>query len=789
MTVRRRLLLCLLLGLAPLTMAARQPHKARPRARAHVKAPKTPSVDPAGLVHWDRQPFSDLNSHGVLVRQPQGLLSWRLRSATAFGSLAAQPNPAKALLDLRLDFMVEGETQPRFAAQAVSLSSYPTWSEESGDDGPLHGDAVTVFAGEDLVVAAVNVKNTGPKALRVRPRLRVFRRGEGLSAQVQQRNSEPQWLFTLDRSAAVGRRLVDNVLLRLGGQGGRAAWLLPGQVKPLAVGPAETLTAGQPLELELTWPVSQWMAPGQTLRVPVLLAWGEDAEGLQAQAAKQWRDSALPVGKAWAAAKARWAHTLSHLPKTDAAHQRLLVRACLDLLLSDYAPRKSLNSDAFSAQKGVRDAFYSIDSPLAALGWSDLDMGRAQASLLDLVSFSAAAPAPVPPYTGEEKLNWEAAGLPLHALAAWELYHRDPNVTRAGEFLSHFGERLRNECAWWPGARDGDKNGLYAFARDEEMPPYLRRLQPGSPVLLNQPEGAPSPLSPVPSLQTWSLALSSLVAWQMQAASALASAAGAQEEAQRWLDQSLLSRHALQAAAWDPATQDYRQGLDAMWMLLLGLEDDAQRRQTWFDKDLLPALSTGEKPWVEQGVNTPWRYYFLARTLAAYGYFDLERELTGRFLDEMDKKPAFDYAYTDDPSKIVGGSVATASVISQLILDRQEQDVYLTENTGEFKAPMVQFRTIDGNFYMKRNRLPDDHEKYADISVETPKHGKILAENSFIFSAPETLALQIQSEWPMDIVDLNRKGALIFKQSRKVELLVRPKTRIQVKFYPPTEAK
>lgn len=750
-------------------------------AKGAKRAPKAavPAFDDLNLADWRRQPFSDHASHGVLIRREAGFLGWSLRSAFAFGSQAAAPHPAKGLLDLALELQVEGEAQPRFAAQGVTLNSYPRWAEESAQDGPLRAEAVTVFSGEDVVVAAANIKNTSKQALRLRPRLRIQRRREGLQAKVLQRNAEPALLFSLDRAAAVGRPLLEHVALRLGGQSGRTSWVQASSLKPLSPGQAQALEDGQALDLELTWPAPQLLAPGQTLRVPLLLAWGLDADAVQKQAALHWRDHALPVGKAWGQAKARWAATKRRLPLVAPERQRLMGRAALDLLMADYAPRQGLNADQFSAQKGYRDAFFSVDAPLAALGWAELDLDRAQGSLLELSAFSAAAPAPLPPYSGEEKLAWEAAGLPLHALVAWELYHRDPQAPRAGAFLGRFGERLRNECAWWPGARDGDGNGLYAFARDEEMPPYLLR----KPILPIFDASASSPTAALPSLQTWSLALSSLVAWQMQAASALAGAAGNQPEAERWLDQSQKIRRALQAEAWDPQAQTYRQGIEALWLLMLGLEDSPERWQSWFEKTLNPTLSVGEKPWIEQGFETPWRFYFLARTLASYGYFELERELTDRFLNEIDKKPCLDYEYSSDLDKSVGGSAATAAIITQLLLGRQEQDVYLTEKTAEFSAPMVQFRTIDGNFYLKRNRLPEKKAKYADIKVETPSHGPILAEKTFIFSSDEPLAIQIQSEWPMDISDLNRKGALIFKQSRRVELLVQPRTRIQVRFF------
>src|SRR6185503_12928365 len=128
-----------------------------------------------------------------------------------------------------------------------------------------------------------------------------------------------------------------------------------------------------------------------------------------------------------------------------------------------YGRRSELKNDMISQAKGWKDGFFSDGLPLAALGMSELDHGAAEAALLELSSFSAAVPAPVPPQTGEELLRWEAAGLPMHGVAALELYQRDPELGRAGDFLKGMGLHLRNECAWWPKNRDGDGNGLYAF--------------------------------------------------------------------------------------------------------------------------------------------------------------------------------------------------------------------------------------------------------------------------------------------------------------------------------------
>lgn len=766
--------------IAPSGLEARRSQR---RAAVPPK-PAASTFDDRNLADWRLQPFSDYASHGVLLRESSGLWGWTLRSAKAFGSQAAQPHPAKDLLRLRVELRVEGESVPRFAAAAaLSFTSFPRWSEESGVDGPLKVEAVTAFAATDVVVAALNVRNAGPKALRLRPCLRLQREGRMARLRLEPDAREPWLGLVLDRSAAVGRPLVESVHVRLGGQAGQFNLAEGAQLKALSPGAAVEWAGNRDLDLELTWPAPQLLAPGQSLRVPLLLAWGDtaDAAKLRAAAAKAWHQDALPVGKAWRTAKLRWAATKSRLPVPPVpARARLLGRAALDLLLSEYAPRANLNARQFSAAKGWRDAFFSVDSPLACLAWAELEPAWAEEALLGLSSFSAAAPAPLPPHTGEEKLAWDAAGLPLHALAAWELYHRDPQPLRAAKFLATFGERLRNECAWWPEARDGDGNGLYAFAQDEEKPPYLRRRSAVLPPLFDTPQD-PSRTAQ-PSLQSWSVALTSLVAWQMQAASALAQAAGAQDEAERYLLLSQKSVHALLEQGWDEAAGEYKEGLDGMWPFLLGLDTNSTHAARWIEQKILPRLSVGERPWMEEGVETPWRYYFLAKTLASYGYWEQERETTKRFLDEMEKKQFFSYEYGPNAKLNQGGAVATAAVVLELILDRQEQDVFLTPATRGFEAPFIQFRTLDGKFYMKRIRLPEKAARYADILVETQKNNRILDENSFIFSSKSNLAIQIQSEWPLDISDLTRNGAPIFRDAHRVEFLVPAGHRMKVAF-------
>ena len=777
-------LLTLTLACASIVPAAPRP-KPKPRALARpaALAGPAPSPEDQALRDWSRQPFSDLGSHGVLWREGNGLLAWRLDTATAFGSLATTPNPAKTLVALSLGVAVEGEPTVRFSAIPSTLASWPLWAQEQSQDQGLQADVVTLYSAPDVIVAAVNLRNTGATPLRLRPVLGLRRPGQGLKATAELSAKFPALWLSLDRGAALGRPLKEAVGAWLGAQ----AWRASSHGQDLS--PRISSPVNGDLDLALTWTTPQLLRPGASLRIPVLLAWGSDMDGVQRAAQAQWTAAALPQGLAWGRAKQRWAALKAALPAVDPQRLPLLRRAALALLSDRYGARSALNADALSSAKGDNDSFDCVDTPWAALGLAELDLPAAEGALLDQASFSAAAPAAVPPFTGEEKLQWEAAGLPLNAWAAWELYHRDPDSARAAAFLGHLGERLRNECAWWPPNRDGDGNGLYAFARDEEKPPYLRRGTP----LLDAPLGlspaavsgvlaAPAGLTqPALSLEVWSLALTSLVAWQYQAASALADAAGDGPGAQRWLGLSQHSQDALRQAGWDADRGAYRQDLDGLWPLVLGLETDPLRVQSELQQ-LLPRLGQDPAPWVVAGQWEPWRVYLVARALAAYGYFNEAHAVLHAFLDTMNAQANFPAEMGPQSHPSQAPSAASAAVVLESILDRQEQEVFLTPQTGEFTAGWLQFRSLDGTFYMKRTKIPAKNSVYAKIKVETPSHGPILTENAFIFSAPESMAIQIQCERGMDISNLAHPKRLIFKAAHKVELLVPAKARMLVQF-------
>jgi hypothetical protein len=746
-----RLLLCALLCFAPSLDAAKKV-KARPRPAARHAAPKPAPVADVELLSWAEAPFTDWASHGVLLRrQPAGLLAWRLRSAFAFGSQAAQPHPAKDLFDVRLQWKVEGEAAPR-AFDAVTLKSGSRWAQESAEEGGLKAESVLLYSATDAVVAATSVTNIGRKPLRVRPWLRISHEEQaGFKALLEASPRYPALWMGLDRGALAGRPLKEWAGVWMGAQSLTLQADGPG-TEPRALTKGASLAQDGRLGVTFSWATPQVLSPGQTLRLPVMLVWGTDKGAVQTLGQKEWARSALPKGKAWAEAQKRWAATRSRLPQAaEARWQPLALRAAQALLMSEYAPRGGLNAALFSADKGRRDAFYGVDSALAALAWSDLDHQKAEDSLLELSSFAAAAAFPVPPYTGEEKLAWEAGGLPLHGLAAWELYHRDPDANRAGRFLAAFGPRLRNECAWWPGARDGDGNGLYAFARDDEKPA----------IFLAGP-AAPAPSTGTPTLQNYSVALTSLVAWQMQAASAMAQAAGQAKEADEWLALSDKSRAALAAQAWQG--QNYGPGMEAAWPFILGLDQDEGRAQ------LALSSSTLSGSWA------PWQAYYWIRGLAAQGFLTESRQIRQKVLEEIDKRRIFDDIFA------AGGNlnVSTAAVALELALERQEQEIFLQSKTAEFEARWLQFRTLDGSFYMKRLRLPEKKASYAKIKIETPKHGPILSENAFIFSCEQAGAFQIQSEKSLTVTNLARPGSPIFKGSHRIELLVPAKARYLV---------
>jgi hypothetical protein len=268
----------------------------------------------------------------------------------------------------------------------------------------------------------------------------------------------------------------------------------------------------------------------------------------------------------------------------------------------------------------------------------------------------------------------------------------------------------------------------------------------------------------------------------MQVGAALAQAAGNQDESKHLLAIAQHSQQAIHDQAWDLTQSAYVQGLDGFWPLTLGLESDENRAHSEIEGWFLTQTAQNQVPWLQNGSWEPWRVYFAARTLAAFGYLKESKAISDDFINKMEKMDSFPSKIAADGSYQGGGSAATATAILEFLLEREQEEIFLNHSTGEFSARFLQFRSLDGSFYMKRTKLPLKNDKYALIKIETPLHGKILTEKAFIFSCPESLLIQIQSAIGMDISSAASPKHLIFKDAHQVELLVPASRRILVRF-------
>ena len=137
---------------------------------------------------------------------------------------------------------------------------------------------------------------------------------------------------------------------------------------------------------------------------------------------------------------------------------------------TDYGARRRLERGRAQPAKGVSDAFYCVDTPWAALGLARAGPARGRRRLAGPGQLQRRGAGAGAAFTGEEKLAWEAAGLPLNAWAAWELYHRDPTRPRAARFPWPPGrapaQRVRLVAAQ-PGRR---RQRPLRLCRDEEKP-------------------------------------------------------------------------------------------------------------------------------------------------------------------------------------------------------------------------------------------------------------------------------------------------------------------------------
>jgi hypothetical protein len=763
----RHLILALSLALA---LTAQAKPKKRARARAHVPA-QTEEAD-KNLVDFSVQPFSDLGSHMVALRKSSaGFASWDLSSAMAFGSLAASPHPAKRLFNLRVEAEISGQADSLFPkSSSCTAEDFPRWSSAKAADGQVTAEAVLLYPETDALVLAVNFINHGRSTLKLKPRLVLAGGGDDVDSTATLDAKTGVLTLVLDRSKLVQRQLVESICVQAGS--GKAAGIFSATSMKNADNLSEAPLVGLGGFTVALGPAAfSTLRPGQALRFPVAFSIGPDEKEAALPMSRIWTRWALPKGEALSKAQARWGLTAARLPKAvDPKFERLSRAAALTLLMSQYAKRGELRSDMFSQAKGYRDAFFSEGLPMAALGWSELDHGAAEAALLELSSFSAAAPAPVPPHTGEELLLWEASGLPLHGLAAWELYQRDPELARAGDFLKGMGQHLRNECAWWPSHRDGDGNGLYAFADQEERPWYQRASEPS-------PQ-APQGLSGSAELQTYNIALSALVGWQMQAASAMAEAAGEKDESQK-----LMAESAHIAASLKRNTRSaqgiYEQGLDGLLPYMLGLDQDLPMARQALGQ-LTRSAEADALPFLEDGLFHPWRAYLMLKTLSLFGEQDSARLAASKILAFMDGK-AFYSAYTPSGDGVgAPGDAPTAAAVLECSLERYQQEAFLLADTKAISGRLLQLRSPDGAFYLKRTGLSEAKAPYDTLSLSSTGSGAILSDGAFVLSAEKELRLSLISQWGLDISE-GKGQRQLFQGTKRADFIAHANTPYLVK--------
>lgn len=733
------------------------------RAKAHAAPAKSFDAD-KNLADFSAQPFSDQGSHiTVLRKNGEGFASYDLISAMAFGSLAARPNPAKKLFNLRLELEVAGQSEGYFAHDcSPTAEDFPRWSMQKAIDRGVTGEATLLYPEEDALILAANFTNRSKAAIRIRPHLVFSGGGEDVDSQAKLDSKAGVLTLSLDRSRLVQRKYKESICVLAGGPKSS------GIFSAASMKGAENLSDSPLVGLggftvSLAPAAYTTLKPGQALRFPVAISVALDEKSARLPMARLWSRWAVTKGEALGKAKARWSLSSARLPHAvDPKFERLGRKAALTLLMSEYARRSELKSDMFSQAKGFRDAFFSDGLPMIALGYSELDLGLAEAALLELGSFSAAAPAPVPPHTGEELLLWETAGLPMHGFAAWELYQRDPELMRAGDFLKATGIHLRNECAWWPPHRDGDGNGLYAFAADEEKP-----WVPGATDSYNNQ-----------ILQTYSISLSSMVSWQMQAAGALATAMGEKAEGDKLAAESLRISKALKAKTRD-AAGIYEQGLDGLLPYILGLDQDLPQARTAMGL-LTRSAAADALPFAEDGHFQPSQAYMMLRGLCLYGEHELARKAASKILEFLAEKPVFSAYALDGKGLGAPGDAASAAAILEMALERQEQEAFLLPDTKALSGRMIQIRTPDGALYIKRLGLGENKAPYETLNLGSLAGGAILAEGAFSLESDKDVRMSVASQWNLDISEEKTKREM-FKGTKRTEFAMKAKTRYIVR--------
>jgi len=732
-----------------------------------VALPSQPQPDAdLGLLDYGQTPFSDQASHCVLMRPlspaAQGLALWSLRSAAALGSASAQEGPAEQQLSLRLGIQLEGQDAAWVSATAQDFPRY-SLTQAQAQGLSLSVEVATDFTAVDEVLLVASFKNSGAAKLKARPWLRL---DLGAHSDWKLAREQGGALLKADRSARLGLRAVE--------------WLrcqAATNPEPARLNGAELAAEGASVSgagcLELAGG-AQTLRPGAALRFPVLLDLGEDAEAVRHRGKLSWKAWALKPGAALGASKLRWSQTSSHLaPPPEPEWARLERQAALILINSEYAPRGSMRAAGFSAAKGWRDAFHSDDSALAALGWAELDLGKAEQALLQLGSMAKDGQA-CPPYGGEEPPMWDAAGLPLQAWVGSQLYERDSDRTRAAAFMQAWGGQLEGQAGWWLKHQGAD--GLWAAATPDEQPAWKRFIAPG-----------PKPAEGQPALPD--LGLSSLAAAQLGMASQVAEARGETQEASSLAQASRRATEAVLARAHGAVPSAFAAPNELFWPLLLGLEDDAAAAQALLkmrleDPELLP-LDPRKPPLAESGVLVPWRSLLALEAMERLGESERAAQARRRLLLFLSNRPTLHQAY-DSLGQPLGapGDAATEAAVLLLCLDRQSQEAALLPDTRALDGRFRRVRALDGSLDL-RFIASSGHAAQPLVSLASQHGAPIAEEKAFILSVAGACSLSVESRQAMD-VSLLESGRPLFKGTRKAALLLQPKARYLFEMKPDT---
>jgi hypothetical protein len=655
----------------------------------------------------------------------------------------------------------------------VKSEDCPRWTyEQWRSTDKLHAiqcEVVTLFPDTDCLLLLATFKNASFQKVRIGPRLEAC---QALDKADYLGKYEPSaGVFTLkaDRGKLFSRKVVETLALVAGGPGNKAAFSSGGADKDPFLDNTERLVSNA-FSLTVSAQIKV-LAPGASLRFPVLVSFDADAAAARARVRDAWKNWASPVAVAWNEARKRTSRTLANLPAApEKSRKELAHRACWTLINSEYGKRGELTFPMFSAAKGFRDDFFSVDMPLAALGFAELDWGKAEDALLQLSSFAAAAPIPIPPYTGEGLLFWEAGGMPWTGFAAFDLYLRDFDRKRAKEFFGKWAPRFAHESQWWA-ARTGD---AFNYGQKDEEPWRPLRLK------------AARSLTPLASGEGNSdVGLTSLVAWQLQAGSAVEQALGDTPAASALQERAETLAQGLLRLAWDQKLAAYQGGLEGFFPFLLGVDRNLGRaRQALEGRLLSEAYFPKDRevlPFAEQGVFQPWKAYLAIKTLFQFGYRGQADEAAERVLKILSRPKALYGAYTAAGEPLeMPGDASTAAVLLELMLKRHEVEAFLLPDTKSISGHAREIKAPDGSFDLEMFTALGKGV-LSELSVASPKGGAILEEGAFVLSASKAGKLSFVSAAPVDVSELKNEHEL-FKGTKNGSLLVKKQVRYLFKF-------